>query len=203
MPSRSVPNPISASSRCAGLVLAAGASERMGSPKALLQTPDGIPLAKAQADLLSRAGCDPVTVVIGADAARIREEVMGCPFTVHEGWRAGRVSSLQAGLRALPPSDAYVILPVDAVGIAQQTVESLLCLGASSRAQAIRPSYRERAGHLLWISAATADEILHLMPAPETRLNAWIDPKCMWVEMEDPALLHNLNTPDDWAGVYG
>lgn len=199
MPSRSVPNPISASSRCAGIVLAAGASERMGSPKALLKNADGIPLAKAQLDLLKRSGCDPVTVVIGADAARIHAEIEECPFTVHEGWRAGRVSSIQAGLRALPPADAYVILPVDTVGIAQQTVESLICLGASTGARAIRPSYRERAGHLLWISAATADEILHLTSAPETRLNEWIDPKCMWVEMEDAALLHNFNTPDDWA----
>ena len=201
MPSRSTPNPAAARLRCAGIVLAAGASERMGSPKALLRTPEGVALAQVQATLLSRAGCDPVTVVIGAEAERLQEEVPDCPFTVNETWRTGRLSSIQAGLRALPGVESYVILPVDAVGLSERTVQNLMCLGASTGARAIRPTYRERAGYLLWISAATADAVLHLASTPETRFNEWMDPMCMWVEMEDPALLHNINTPDDWAAV--
>ena len=56
----------------AGIVLAAGASQRMGRPKALLPVAAGVPLAARQADVLRAGGCEPVAVVLGAEIARIR-----------------------------------------------------------------------------------------------------------------------------------
>ena len=51
-----------------GLVLAAGAGSRMGQPKALVRAADGTPWLEQSISLLQSAGCDPVVVVLGAEA---------------------------------------------------------------------------------------------------------------------------------------
>lgn len=56
----------------AGLVLAAGASERMGSPKALLEFPDGTSLLTRQVETLKEGGCTNIFVVVGTDAEKIK-----------------------------------------------------------------------------------------------------------------------------------
>jgi hypothetical protein len=98
----------------AGLILAAGASSRMGQPKALLEDASGRPLAAVQADLLRDAGCEPAMIVLGAMADRITPRLTGYAFTIHTGWAQGRITSLQAGLRACPVRAGYAVLPVDA-----------------------------------------------------------------------------------------
>ena len=93
LPSRASPPPL-----FLGLVLAAGASSRMGRPKALLPTMDGRPLAVWQADRLRAAGCAEVLIVIGSHGRRgishfllgsVAERVVrlaGCPvLTVRSG----------------------------------------------------------------------------------------------------------------------
>ena len=89
-----------------GIVLAAGASRRMGSPKALLRGPDGIPLAARQAARLLAGGCEGVAVVLGAEIERIRPELPpGLATVENPRWAKGRASSLQAGLGAFPKMD--------------------------------------------------------------------------------------------------
>ena len=87
--------------KTAGIVLAAGASQRMGFPKALLRGADGVPLAARQARLLRAGGCEPVVVVVGAEAARVRAALPEDVTVVENArWAEGRATSLQAGLRA-------------------------------------------------------------------------------------------------------
>jgi molybdenum cofactor cytidylyltransferase len=102
-------------SRVAGLVLAAGASTRFGSPKALAML-EGRPMLEHVLDVVAAAGLDPVVVVLGAAADEIQRAVR---------WREerrirnaqparGLSSSLRLGLDALatiePPVAAVVVL---------------------------------------------------------------------------------------------
>lgn len=110
-------------SRQAGLVLAAGASSRMGMPKPLLRLPDGKPLGLAQANLLQSAGCDPVKIVLGAREREVREALGDAEtFVLNERWRQGRISSVQTGLRAVHPFSGCVLLPVDTAGVRADTI---------------------------------------------------------------------------------
>jgi CTP:molybdopterin cytidylyltransferase MocA len=104
-----------------GLILAAGASTRMGEPKALLSLPvrTGSPrfLLADQVERLACAGCERIVCVLGADAERIEElrawELPGLipPVVVcrNPRWREGAFTSLQAGLATVlgePDADA-------------------------------------------------------------------------------------------------
>lgn len=85
----------------ATLVLAAGASTRMGAPKQLLAW-RGAPLVRHQTETALAARLGPVFVVVGAHAEACREALAGLPVEVVENgaWREGLASSIRAGLAA-------------------------------------------------------------------------------------------------------
>ena len=89
-------------SRTAGLVLAAGAGRRYGSPKALVRLGDRL-LVERAADLLAAGGCDPVLVVLGAAADEVLATAALPETVLNPDWATGMGSSLRAGLAALPP----------------------------------------------------------------------------------------------------
>ena len=180
-----------------GIVLAAGASLRMGSPKALLRGRDGLPLAACQAALLCAGGCDGVAVVLGAEIDRIRLELPAELTTVENPrWAKGRASSLQAGIGAFPQADGFLFLPVDAVGVQVKTIRAMLA-AAEMEPQAIwRPVYLGDKGNLLWIPQAAGRALMQLPAA--ARIDEWAQPLARILEVEDAAILRNVNTAEEW-----
>ena len=181
----------------AGLVLAAGASSRMGYPKALLPLPHGTPLAMHQMRLLRAAGCDPVAVVLGSHADAIAAKITDGQVIKNPDWSQGRLTSIQAGLRGLPGAAGYLLLPVDTVGVRPETLAELL--GAKG-GPVVRPYHGGQPGRILRLDRATADELLAL-PAVDLRLDEWLADRTIPWPVIDPAILNNINTPDDWAAV--
>ena len=89
--------------RVGAVVLAAGASTRLGRPKQLVMF-DEEPLVRRAARAAVAAGARPVVVVLGAHAAlisRALDGVEGVEVVAHAGWHDGMGSTLAAGLRAL------------------------------------------------------------------------------------------------------
>ena len=86
----------------AGVLLAAGGSRRLGSPKQLL-TLQGETLVVRAARGLVAAGCSPVLVVIGAHADQIRDAVSMLPVTCVENtrWERGMGTSIACAVTAL------------------------------------------------------------------------------------------------------
>jgi molybdenum cofactor cytidylyltransferase/nicotine blue oxidoreductase len=85
----------------AGLVLAAGGGRRYGMPKALVEL-DGSLLVE-RAVRTARAVCDPVLVVLGAQAVEVwrRADLDGATVLANRDWETGMASSLRAGLDGL------------------------------------------------------------------------------------------------------
>ncbi|TIC85859.1 nucleotidyltransferase family protein [Nocardioides sp. GY 10113] len=145
-----------------GLLLAAGAGRRMGTPKALIRDGDGRPWLWRAIAALRRGGCDGVTVVLGAAAeeaeAVLAPEHGGPPEVevVHAAdWAAGLGASLSAGLRALlarptgpgSPSAAMVLL-VDLPDVGPDVVRRVLsATGGGSASTLARASYHGKPGH--------------------------------------------------------
>ena len=89
-------------SRVAALILAAGASSRMGQPKQLLDW-DGRPLVRAAADVALAAKLDPLVVVVGYAQAQVEQALAGLPLRLvaNPDYAAGQSTSLRAGIEAL------------------------------------------------------------------------------------------------------
>ena len=115
----------------AGLILAAGESRRMGSPKALLDFPRG-DVSRSPDAHLRRTIAHPVVVVLGAGADEIRGRLTrAAPVSSSiDDWRTGQTSSMQCGLRAVPPeADGVLFTLVDHPAVAPETIDALLAGG--------------------------------------------------------------------------
>src|SRR6202171_108354 len=110
----------------AGIVLAAGASTRMGRPKMLLRAGGGTLLSAPVAPLLE-AGLERVGVVLGDRAEEVRRGARlpadpRLSLVVCAEWAAGMASSLKRGLEACAGADAVVVALGDQPGVTAERV---------------------------------------------------------------------------------
>jgi molybdenum cofactor cytidylyltransferase len=185
----------------AGIILAAGESRRMGFPKALLRYRDETFLDTLVG--LFAARCAPVIVVLGANAVRIRERVVRpATFVLNPEFQRGMTTSLQCGLRALPPDTESVLFTlVDHPSVAPATLDALLC---PSNALVRVPRHGGRRGHPIWFSHQLSCEFLSL---PETgaardvvRAHAG---QTEFLDLEDPGILADIDDPAAYGRLTG
>jgi CTP:molybdopterin cytidylyltransferase MocA len=148
-----------------GLLLAAGAGRRMGTPKALLRDAHDVPFVHRALGRLLDGGCDRVTVVIGAVAGDVRallDEAGWCDddavdVVVADDWAEGMGASLRAGLRALDGAadevTAALVTLVDLPDVDETVVARVLASGAGSDVLA-RASYDGTPGHPVLLGRA-------------------------------------------------
>jgi molybdenum cofactor cytidylyltransferase len=116
--------------RVAGVILAAGCSQRMGRNKLLLPV-EGEPMVRRIAARAAEAGLSPVIVVLGHEADQVREALRGIPCTFVESEEpSGPTSgSLHAALREVGPDahvDALLILLADMVHVTSAMIAALV-----------------------------------------------------------------------------
>jgi CTP:molybdopterin cytidylyltransferase MocA len=134
-----------------GLLLAAGAGRRMGTPKALVTDERGSWLQRGVANL-AEGGCRRVTVVLGAEAEQataLLEQAPGAPrIVVADDWAEGMGASLRAGLRSLEDSaeDAVMVSLVDLPDLGPEVVARVGRASRSAHGLA-RASYDGVPGH--------------------------------------------------------
>jgi len=115
----------------AAIVLAAGASRRLGQPKQLLRHGGETMIARA-VRLAGEAGAARVIAVLGAEQERIRAAVEfgNAIVVVNNDWELGMATSIQAGLRAveeaLPQVAGALILACDQPGLTAEHLQRLI-----------------------------------------------------------------------------
>jgi len=110
------------------IILAAGASSRMGSPKQLLEWRNRPLLEHAVVNARAILG-ERIIVVLGAHAESIQATVdLGAVTSiVNPGWQEGMASSIRAGVQALPESaSAALVLLCDQPLINAAHMQNLL-----------------------------------------------------------------------------
>ena len=131
----------------AGLLLAAGGSERLGQAKQML-TLGGETLVRRSANLLLEQAAN-VVVVTGADAANVSDELRDLPIRlVHNGeWRAGLGGSIAAGVDALSDEfEGVLILLCDQWRIGQSDLDALCEAWKNETTLVAAASWGERYG---------------------------------------------------------
>lgn len=194
-----------AGGECPAILLAAGASLRMGAVKALLPLENGVPAVCHLARLYESQGGECV-VVTGYHAEAVEAAVERCGsgrVTRNPEPERGQLSSLQCGLRALaatsPQPEWFLFAPVDCFDVTadalaalreargRATPETLFCI----------PEYRGKHGHPVAARWAMAEAFLALAPEDSARtiVRQYRD-RSLYVPMREAGALRDYDTPE-------
>lgn len=133
----------------AGIILAAGASRRMGQPKQLLPLA-GKPMVWHVATVACLSSLDAVFLVTGAGADAVKASVEGLPLTLlhNENWEAGQAGSVTTALKELAPdTEAVMFLLADQPLITPELIDSLIVAYQSSTESIICPCHAGQRGN--------------------------------------------------------
>lgn len=193
------------------IVLAAGASTRMGSPKALLPMPGGQPFVLHILETLGQAGVSGITLVTGEHHDAL---MAACGAQLHDRSDVtvirnpdpsrGQLSSLQVGLQAVAPShpEGVLVTLVDVPLVKVSTVRAVLEAWHAKRRPVTRPAIGERHGHPVVFDQRVLPELLaapaHLGAKAVVRAYAGSIEN---VPVDDEGCLRDVDTPEDYRAV--
>lgn len=182
----------------AGVLLAAGQSERMGQPKLLLPW-QGIPLVRHAALIALEAQLDELVVVVGHASDRVAAVLTDLPLrvVVNEAFAAGQSTSVAAGIAALVPTmDAAVVLLADHPLLQPTTITALVETYTTTLAAIVVPRYNGRRGNPVLFSNALFNELGKLGGDQGARsLFTRYAELIQWVDVADEGILLDVDTP--------
>jgi len=184
------------------VILAGGASQRMGSPKALLKI-GGRTFLEHIDDACTAARITDRVVVLGADAEKIRPALAGFTGTVvvNGKWESGQLSSILCGCDAVQGEGCHGIMvwPVD-----RPLVTAHLCVGLlqafwTSGKPIIVPVFDGKRGHPVIFSKDIFDELRNAPAGVGARAVLQSDPsRICHVETQEEGILMNIDTPEEY-----
>ena len=188
----------------AGVILAAGASSRMGSPKALLDYRGETFIGRLVRVLAG--SCDPVVVALGYHAETIRPAVPEpATIVINPAPERGQLSSLQTALDLLPPeAEGFAFIPVDSPAVTPATIERLrdAFLHRHSSTLLVIPRHHGKRGHPVFAAHAIADEMLALPPTAKASdvVHRHV-PNTVYVDVHDAGILIDIDDPAAYRAV--
>ncbi|HWY68250.1 MAG TPA: nucleotidyltransferase family protein [Terriglobales bacterium] len=195
------------SSSLAGVILAAGASLRMGQDKALLQYAGRSFLAGAIQ--LLQSVCDFVVVVAGKNF-----DVLGPVVYENSGYLVlnpqpdlGQFSSLRLGLQAVlnRGRDAACVTLVDRPPAELKTVQKLnayFLLSSPETTWAVVPQFDGKHGHPVILAREMIEAFLRANPSSNAReIEHQHQDRIEYLDVDDPRVVLNINTPEDYSSL--
>jgi 4-nitrophenyl phosphatase len=185
----------------AALILAAGASERYGYPKTLLDW-HGQPLIAHIARAVLASPARPVIVVLGAHADEIRQALQGLPvqIVVNRNWRDGMSESIRVGLAALPAGACAALFVMgDQPGVTPDLLASLIAQFRETGAPIVEPRFCDQPGTPALFAQEMFPELMQLTGDRGGRplIHKYAD-RVAVVQVSDPATLKDIDTPEDY-----
>ena len=145
----------------AGVILAAGASRRLGEPKQLVRL-GGETLLERAVRVAVEAACSPVLVVLGASSEAIlaHSALFPAQIVLNPAWEEGMASSLRAGLAQVPPGTGAALgMTCDQPAV---TAAHLRRLALEAPGEPVASAYAGRHGVPAYFPAATFAELSRL-----------------------------------------
>lgn len=180
------------------VVLAAGKSERMGRPKALLSYRGHTFLEHILATIKDSPVTDTV-VVLGRHRDEIQNRLQLTNTIFNPDYELGMITSLQTGIRALPIScDGALLFLVDHPLVSGAAVAALIDRFAAG--QIVLPTFQRRRGHPVLFARTVLDEILQLSVSSGANVVVRKDPsRIIEVPVDDPGVTVDIDTPEEFS----
>jgi molybdenum cofactor cytidylyltransferase len=191
----------------AAVILAAGESSRMGSPKALL-TYQGRPFLEHLLEVTRHPKVGLTRVVLGANAEKIRSQSNLDPaiVVINQNWRQGQLSSIHAALLSLPAglTDGILLCLVDHPLITAALVDELIEKFYASGKPIVVPAYKGRRGHPAIFSSKLYQELLDAPLETGARSVVWAHAsEVLEVPTVEEGVVLNLNDPETFRSALG
>jgi molybdenum cofactor cytidylyltransferase len=188
------------------VVLAAGRSSRMGEPKPLLEL-DGQSFIERAVHTLRDGGCRVVVAVVNEDAdwtARLAD-VTGALVVLNDHPEAEQIDSLRLALPHIPDDAAgALVLPVDHPKVRTETVAALIDAFRAQPAPIVRPTHRGRPGHPTLFARTLFTEMMQGdLPHGARSVIERHERDVRDIDVDDPGVVVDVNTPDDYRDVAG
>ena len=183
------------------MVLAAGESKRMGTPKLLLPFGEKTMIELLLEEVL-RSKSDKTMVVLGAEKEKIERIISRLPVTtvVNTRYEDGMLSSIQAGFEALPDEvEAVLVCLGDQPLIPFSVMNKLIDAYKNTKKGIILPIYKKSRGHPILIDMKYKTEIRRVSPNIGLRALVHNHPQdVMEVEVDAPQILKDIDKPEDY-----
>jgi CTP:molybdopterin cytidylyltransferase MocA len=184
----------------AAMILSAGASSRMGRPKALLPYREGTFLEHL-IEVTRHPRISVTRVVLGAGAEVIRAiaKLDASVVVLNPDWEQGQLSSICAGIRSLEgiETDGIVLCPVDHPLVSARLVSELIERFYEARKSIVVPTYKGRRGHPAIFSSEMFGELLAAPADKGARAVVWAhSADVLEVPTDEEGVVLNINDPD-------
>ncbi len=149
------------------VVLAAGDSTRFGQSKQLAIF-QGEPFVRRIVTAAQDAGCQPIVIVIGANAAQIKPAMLELPVSIveHAHWSNGLGSSIAMGVKhattMVPDLDAAILLTCDQPLVNANALGQLIQLHLENGKPIVASAYSETLGVPALFDRSCFGELLRL-----------------------------------------
>jgi molybdenum cofactor cytidylyltransferase len=184
----------------AAVILSAGASRRMGRPKALIPYREGTFLEHLiQVTRHPRIGVTRVVLGAGADEIRRITKLDDRFVVLNPDWEQGQLSSICAGIRSLASvkTDGIILCPVDHPLVTARLVGDLISEFYSNNKSIVLPTYNARRGHPVIFSSALYAELLDAPADKGARAVVWTHSSdILEVPTPEEGIVLNINNPD-------
>jgi molybdenum cofactor cytidylyltransferase len=179
------------------IILAAGESRRMGSPKMLLPF-NGLTMIENVIENVKDSDVERVLIVLGPERVRLTSiaRKMNVRYCYNDNFREGMLSSVQCGFSNLPDDyRAVLVFQGDQPLITKNPINRVIEKYSDSDNGIVIPVYRKRRGHPILIDRKYHNEIANLNSSKGLRSLAEIfSDDVAEIETDDPGILRDFDT---------
>ena len=189
-----------------GIILSAGESKRMGTPKQLLPWGKTIILQQV-IDNATASHLDKVLLVIGAHADEIESKITVSSkimIVVNDDFKEGMSSSVKCGVKNAPAgAEAFMLLLGDQPFISPAIIDRVLDEYRKSKRGIVIPVYDKKRGHPVIFDAKYKQELLAIADGgAKAVVNNHLH-DILEVPLEAPEILTDIDTPQDYQKARG
>lgn len=183
------------------IVPAAGRSLRMGTAKPLMDAGGSSFLSRILGSLRA-GGSEPLLVVVREVGGPIAQEASatGAEVILNPDPAPGPISSLQAGIRALPPeAEGVLFAPVDHPLFSADTVRALIRAFRESTPPLVVPAFEGWRGHPVLFHRSLFPELMEqgLHEGARTVVRRYLQGR-LQLPVDDPGILADIDTPEEY-----